>query len=145
MASGSVGCHACLTKEGGIPYISSYCACVFESEEEMAQLLQASEAPPRAGMVTVGEVNCRFLARDAGQELEFSAVVAVSRLAWSSLHRARIYIQIQGLPDMYVDNVSSFPDDARDPAHHFLPVSEHWLKRFLNTWLAPPPPLLHAI
>lgn len=36
---------------------------------------------------------------------------------------------------MYVDAVSSFPDDARDPAHHFLPVSEHWLKRFLNTWL----------
>lgn len=39
---------------------------------------------------------------------------------------------------MYVDAVSSFPDDARDPAHHFLPVSEHWLKRFLNTWSASP-------
>ena len=39
---------------------------------------------------------------------------------------------------MYVDAVSSFPDDARDPAHHFLPVYEHWLKRFLNTWLASP-------
>ena len=44
---------------------------------------------------------------------------------------------------MYVDAaVSSFPGDARDPSHHFLPVSEHWLKRFLNTWLAPPTSLI---
>ena len=42
------------------------------------------------------------------------------------------------IPDMFVDPGSSFPEESRDPAHHFLPVSEHWLKRTFNTWSAPP-------
>ena len=37
-------------------------------------LLQASEPPPRPGELTVGEVECRFLVREEGDEPQFAAL-----------------------------------------------------------------------
>ena len=53
----------------------------------MSGLLQACEAPPGAGQVTVAEVECRFLARDADEEPNIAAVSLVN----NALH------SIQGL------------------------------------------------
>ena len=45
---------------------------------------------------------------------------------------------------MYVDAASSLVDyeQQQNPTHHFIPVTEHWLKRAINTWsVSLPPPL----
>ena len=45
---------------------------------------------------------------------------------------------------MYIDAASSLVDyeQQQNPTHHFIPVTEHWLKRAINTWsVSLPPPL----
>ena len=45
-----------------------------ELEGSKSMALQSSEAPPGEGWVTVGEVECRFLARSPEDEANFAAV-----------------------------------------------------------------------
>ena len=56
------------------------------SFSSMSGILQASEVPPAIGQVTVAEVECRFLVRDANEE---SNLAAVSMVMLILPHRSR--------------------------------------------------------
>lgn len=37
-------------------------------------------------------------------------------------------------PDIYVDADTSLVSALEDHTHHFLPITENWMKKALNTW-----------